>query len=234
MAAAPLLAVEGLTALAPAPRGRQPQPAFTPLSFQLAAGERLAVIGSPALLSTFARAVAVIDKPAKGRVRLLGGDLTRAWGGQLRTLRRALQYVGGEGRRALPPYAALGDVLAEPLQVHGLGRPAERRALAAEAAAAWQVNGWLLTTRAASLSQAMCQRVALARASLLQPQVLVCDALTDRLEPAAAAPLLALLDAYVTRTQLALLFLTADPATAARLAPRTLRLDPSGLQPYAN
>ncbi|MCC7358251.1 MAG: ATP-binding cassette domain-containing protein [Anaerolineales bacterium] len=231
MAAAPLLAVEALSALARVPGGRATAPAFAPLSFELDAGERLAIIGPPDLISALARAVAVIEKPASGRVRLGGADLTRAWGGQLRRLRRALQYVGGEGRRALPPYASLGDVLAEPLGVHNLGRPAERRALAAQAAAAWQVNGWLLTTRAASLSHAMCQRVALARACLLQPQVLVCDALTDRLEPAAAGPLLALLDAYAARANLALLCLTADPAVAASVAARTLRLDPSGLHP---
>lgn len=226
---AALLHVENLTQVVRAPGSRRAQPAFAPVTFSLAAGERVAVLGPAA--SVLARAVALIDKPAAGRVRLAGDDLTKAWGGRLRTLRRHLQYVGGEGRRALPPFASLHDILAEPLQVHRLGDPAARRAQVAAAAADWQLNPWLLGGRVASLSNAMCQRVSLARACLLQPRVLVADALTDRLEPAAARPLLALLAAHCDRTGLACLLITADPALAAGFATRTLYLDPTGLRP---
>lgn len=226
---AALLHVENLTQVVRAPGSRRAQPAFAPVSFSLAPGERLALLGPGA--SLLARAVALIDKPAAGHVRLAGDDLTKAWGGRLRALRRHLQYVGGEGRRALPPYASIHAILHEPLQVHRLGGPAERRALVAAAAADWQLNPWLLGGRPSGLSNAMCQRVALARACLLQPRVLVADALTDRLEPAAARPLLALLAAYCDRTGLACLLITADPALAAGFATHTIHLDSTGLRP---
>jgi peptide/nickel transport system ATP-binding protein len=228
--AGPLLHVENLIPLVAAPGARRPAPATPPVSFHLAVGERLAIVGAPeAGLSPLARAIALIDPPGGGRVRLGADDFTRAWGGRRRALRRRLQYVGSEGRRALPPFTAVSDILTEPLAVHRLGRPAERRAQAAAAAAAWQVNGWLLGARVAALSNALCQRVALARACLLEPRVLVCDRLTDRLEPAAAAPLLALLADYAARTGLALLLLTSDAALAVGFATRTLQLDASGL-----
>ena len=233
-ASAALLHVENLTPLVKAPPKRFSVEVvrLPSASFTLAAGERLSIVGAPdAGLSPLARAIALIDKPGAGRVRLGSADLTRAWGGQLRTLRRSLQYVASEGRRALPPFALIGDILTEPLQVHNLGRPAERREQAAAAAAAWQVNGWLLGSRVSGLSNAMCQRVALARACLLNPRVLVCDRLTDRLEPAAAAPLLALLKAYCDQTGLACLLITSDPSLAAGFAPRLLRYDATGLHP---
>jgi peptide/nickel transport system ATP-binding protein len=229
--AAALLQVDQLIPLGRAANRRKPEAGFAPVSFTQAAGERLAIVGPAGEVSALARAIALIDKPASGQVRLGGDDLTRAWGGRLRTLRRALQYVGGEGRRALPPYASVQAILTEPLQVHGLGRPEERRLQVAAAAAAWQVNGGLLAGRVSSLSSAMCQRVALARVSLLGPRVLVCDRLTDRLEPAAVQPLLDLLAGYCDRTGVACLLITTDPALAAGFATRTLRLDPAGLHP---
>ena len=230
--AAALLQVDQLRPLGRAPdRRRKAEAAFAPVSFTQAAGERLAIVGAAPEVSALGRAVALIDKPAGGRVRLGGEDFTRAWGGRLRALRRALQYVGGEARRALPPYASVQAILTEPLQVHRLGRPPERRAQVAAAAEAWQVNGWLLSSRVSGLSSAMCQRVVLARVCLLQPRLLVCDRLTERLEPAAVQPLLALLAAYCDRIGLACLLLTTDPALAAGFATRTLRLDPAGLHP---
>jgi len=226
-----LLHVDQLTQAIRAPGRGKKLAAFPAVSFTQAVGERLAIVVDPADpgAASLGRAVALIDKPTGGRVRLGGQDMTRAWGSRLRTLRRSLQYVGSEGRRALPPFASVQAILNEPLQVHHLGRPADRRALVAAAAAAWQVNGWLLGGRVSGLSSAMCQRVALARACLLQPRLLVCDRLTDRLEPAAARPLLALLADYCTSTGMACLLITADPALAAGFATRLLRLDPSGL-----
>lgn len=228
-----LLHIDQLTQVIRTPGRGKKQVAFPAVSFTQAAGERLAIVVDPADpgATTLGRAVALIDKPTGGRVHLGGQDMTRAWGSKLRNLRRSLQYVGSEGRRALPPFASIEAILNEPLQVHHLGRPADRRALVSAAAAAWQVNGWLLGGRVAGLSSAMCQRVALARACLLQPRLLVCDRLTDRLEPAAAAPLLALLAEYCANTGMACLLITADAALAAGFATRRLRLDPAtGLQ----
>jgi ABC-type glutathione transport system ATPase component len=235
-AAAPvLLQVDNLSPLVKTPAtrfapGRVVAPSGPGASFVQAAGERLAIVGPAEALSPLARAIALIDKPGGGRVRLAGDDLTRAWGGKLRTLRRTMQYVSSEARRALPPFADVGDILAEPLQVHKLGRPADRPAQVAAAAAAWQVNGWLLKTRVSGLSNAMCQRVALARACLLSPRLLVCDRLTERLEYAAAAPLLALLKDYCDQSGTACLLITSDPALAAGFATRTLRLEAGELK----
>ena len=225
----PLLQIDQLTQTIRAPGERKPAPAFPAATFTQAAGERLAIVVEPGHTgaASLGRVIALIDKPTSGSVRLGGEDMTRAWGGKLRNLRRSLQYVGGEGRRALPPFASVEAILREPLQVHNLARPAERRALVDAAAAAWQVNGWLLSGRVSGLSNAMCQRVSLARACLLQPRLLVADRLTDRLEPAAAGPLLALLAEYCTNTGMACLLITADPALASGFATRQLRLDPA-------
>ena len=180
-----LLQVENLSQVAREPGQSRPRPVFAAVSFALAPGEQVAILGPRGAGKTaLARAMALIDRPAGGRVLFDGQDVTRAWGGRLRALRRSLQYVGGDARRSLSPRLTIEQVLAEPFQVHRLGSLAERRAQIEAAAEAWGLNPLLLSLRANALSASLCQRVALARSCLLQPRLLVVDGLAERLEPA--------------------------------------------------
>jgi ABC-type glutathione transport system ATPase component len=202
---------------------------FDGLNLELAPGERVAVVALPGELPTaLARTLALLHRPASGQILFEGNDVTRAGGGKLRALRRSLQYVGGEGRRALAPRLPLANVLAEPLNVHKLGGPDERRAKVAAAAHTWELNTHLLQFPASALSGALCQRVALARACLLEPRLLIADQITQRLEPAAAAPLVARLAAHCQAAAMACLLLTPDPALARNFGQRQLRLHPNG------
>ena len=222
----PLLQVENLSQVARAQAPAGPRAHFEAVSFQLAPGERLAVVGPRGAGKThLARAISLIDRPAGGRVLFEGRDVTRAGGGRLRALRRGIQYVGGDARRSLSPRLRIEQVLAEPLQVHHLGSPAERRARVAAAAEAWQLNPLLLGSRAYALSGALCQRVALARASLLQPRLLVCDEIAERLEPSGVRPLLALVAQLCRVAGMAWVWTTTDAALAGAYADRVLTLE---------
>jgi peptide/nickel transport system ATP-binding protein len=217
----PLLQVENLSQVADAQRAY-----FAAVSFQVRAGEQLAIVGPRGAGKTqLALAISLIERPAGGRVLFEGRDVTRAWGGHLRRLRRGIQYVGGDARRSLSPRLKIEQVLAEPLQVHRLGSAAERRARVAAAAEAWQLNPLLLGSRAHALSSALCQRVALARASLLQPRLLVCDELAERLEPSGVRPLLALVAQLCRAAGMAWVWATTDAALANEFADRVLRLE---------
>jgi ABC-type glutathione transport system ATPase component len=225
----PLLQLENLRqALA----GRGSVTLFDSVSFTIAAGEHVAVVGQRgAGLAQLARAVALIQRPDGGRVILDGQDITRAWGSRLRTLRRTIQYVGGDARRSLSPSQALARIMAEPLEVHRLGSAAERQALVAAAASAWQLNAFLLSQRAAALSTALCQRVSLARALLLQPRLLVCDEMADRLEPAAVRPLLQQVVQTCRAANTAWLWTTTQNDLAHEFADRVLLLENGRLRP---
>jgi len=202
---------------------------FDGLRLSLAPGERVAVVTPPGELGTaLARTLALLQRPAGGRILLEGVDVTRAGGNKLRALRRRLQYVGGEARRALAPRLTLANLLAEPLNVHRLGTPAQRRDRVTAAAQAWGLNPHLLQFSASALSATLCQRVALARACLLEPRLLIADQVTRRLEPAAAAPLLDRLREHCQGAGLACLLFTPDLALARDFGQRQLRLHPSG------
>lgn len=226
-----LLQVENLSQVAREPGRPRPRPVFAAVSFALAPGEQVAILGPRRAGKTaLARAIALIDRPAGGRVLLDSQDVTRAWGGRLRDLRRRLQYVGGDARRSLSPRLSVEQILAEPFQVHRLGSLAERRVQIEAAAQAWGLNPLLLGLRANALSAAVCQRVTLARSSLLQPQLLVVDELAERLEPAALPPLLGLVSRLCRAAGMAWLWTTTDAALAQAFSDRVLEMEDGRLK----
>src|SRR5512143_2612138 len=143
-----LLRVEGLSGRRlkrPSDRVQPRELVFEGLSFSVAAGERLAVVAQPGEGKTaLLRTVAMLQRPASGRVFFEGRDLVRLGGGELRRLRRRLQYVGGDPRYLLPLAQTVGQALLEPLQIHGLGTPVEQRSRTEAAANLLGVSRLLL------------------------------------------------------------------------------------------
>jgi peptide/nickel transport system ATP-binding protein len=230
-APAPLLRVENLS-WSEISQSIHPSPVrtlvFERVSFDLAEGEQVAVVGAPGSGKTaLLRAVAALEKPPGGKVYFAGRDITRLWGGQLRALRQRLQFVGGDPMHTLPPRYTVEQTLLEPLQIHHLGSADEQRARVAAVAEWFRLNPLLLTRKVSLLSAAMRQRVALARALTLHLGLLVCDELTDRLEPSAAQPLLTMVTraCRAPRERIACLWSTSDRALAHAFADRVLRLE---------
>jgi ABC-type glutathione transport system ATPase component len=223
---APLLQVTGLYQPTAARDSRPGQAWLESISLEVAPGEHIAILGPRGSgKSRLARALALIEPPRRGRILFEGRDVTRAGGGRLRSLRRRLQFLGGHPRHTLSPRLNIEHVLAEPLQVQGLGSAGERLAQVRAAASAWQINGHLLGERAGALSLGLCQRVAVARAFMLEPRLLVCDELVERLEPAAIGPLLRQLAGACRASGTAWLWTTSDEGLAQTFATRVLRLE---------
>jgi peptide/nickel transport system ATP-binding protein len=231
-----LLQVEGLSGRRPnrQPGQRQPRDlAFEGVSFSVAAGERVAILGQPGAGKTaLLRTVAFLQRPTAGRVYFEGGDLGRLGGGDLRRLRQRLQYVGGDPRYLLPLTQTVGQTLLEPLQIHALGTPQEQQARSEAAARLMGVNRLLLERKVSLISPVLRQRVALARALTLQPRLLLCDELIDRLEGAAARPLLELM-AHACRAlpePAAWVWTTSDGELARAFSDRVLNLKAGRLE----
>ena len=231
MSALPLLRVENLRRSQSLPAGPAPHTlgrGGAQVSFSIEEGEHVALVGERGSGKTaLLRAVARLEKPQAGQVYFEGRDITRAGGGQLRALRQRLQFVGGDPMRTLPPHYTVEQTLLEPLRIHHRGSAAEQRERAAAMAARLGLNSLLLSRKVSVLSAAMRQRVALARALILQPRLLLCDELTERLEPAAARPLLETVAraCRASHARIAWLWTTSDEALARAFADRVLRFE---------
>ena len=99
------------------------------VSFAIARGETLALVGESGCgKSTLARLVLRLIDPTAGRIAFEGEDITTLAGDRLRRLRRRMQMVFQDPFGSLNPRMTVGEILEEPLLVHGIGDRSARRA----------------------------------------------------------------------------------------------------------
>ena len=228
----PLLQVEDLVVQYPVPRGlvgtiaRRPREtvhAVDGVSFTLAAGEMVALVGESGCGKTStAQAVMRLVEPEGGSIRFEDRDLTTIGARGLRPLRRRVQMVYQDPYESLDPRQRVRDAVAEPLLIHRLGGSREERATRVrEALERVELSPpeLFLDRFPHELSGGQRQRVAIAAALVLDPVLLVADEPVSMLDVSVRAGVLTLLD-ELKRTGLAILMITHDLSTAARFADR--------------
>ena len=207
-----LLEVENLTKHFRA-RGRGVVHAVDGVSFSVARGETLAIVGeSGSGKSTIARLVLRLIEPTAGAIRFDGDDITRAWHGELRAIRRRMQIVFQDPYASLDPRmtarecaraAAVmrfkGDAsqrIKELFEMVGLGPEHEAR-------------------YPHELSGGQRQRVGIARALALEPELLVLDEPVSALDGSIQAQILNLLSELQSRLGLSYLFIATTSRSSA-------------------
>ncbi|MDM0059067.1 ABC transporter ATP-binding protein [Variovorax fucosicus] len=221
-AAFPLLQVRDLS-LRFHRRGRSPVQALQGVSFDLAAGQTLALVGeSGSGKSVTALALAGLLDPAAevtcGSVRLNGIELIGASAKTLQVVRRnELALVFQNPRRALNPIRRVGQQIEDALQARRArtSREAHARAVEllaqvgiAEPAARWHAYPW-------ELSGGMCQRVMIALALSGEPTLLIADEPTTGLDTSTQAAVMDLIAAQAHQRGMATLLITHDLALAS-------------------
>lgn len=200
-------------------RGGLTVQAVQQVDLRVARGECVGIVGeSGGGKSTLARALLGLERPADGRVKVLGRALNVDDRVLMRALRRRLQLVPQDAGASLTPERSIRWLLAEALEVHAHARGA---------AAFTRVDGLLAEVGLdpslgerypAELSSGQRQRVAIARALAAQPDLLVCDEPVANLDAAARESLLAMLDALRHDRGLAMVLISHDLGVVRRLA----------------
>ena len=224
---APLLQVENLVKHFPVRQGlfgraRAAVRAVEGVSFTLQAGQTLGVVGESGCgKSTLGRLVLRLIEPSAGRVVFAGTDLGTLDAAALRAQRRAMQIIFQDPYSSLNPRMTVGQILAEPLALHGLhlGRgSAGRRERVAELLHTVGLAPEHAQRYPHEFSGGQRQRVGIARALAVEPQLIVCDEAVSALDVSVQAQVVNLLQDLQRRLGLAYIFIAHDLAVVKHIA----------------
>ncbi|MFI6575966.1 ATP-binding cassette domain-containing protein [Nocardiopsis sp. NPDC050513] len=220
--APPLLRVRDLVVRYPARvRGTEPMPAVDGVSFDLHAGQTLALVGESGCgKSSTAAAVLGLRRPESGSVRFEGRELTGMDERTLRSLRPALQPVFQDPYGSLSPRLRVRDAVAEPLRVQGRWDRRTGPARVAELLDRVGLDPEYGDRLPHELSGGQCQRVGIARALASEPRLMVLDEPVSALDSSVRAGVLNLLTDLQDELGVGYLFICHDLALVRHLAHR--------------
>ena len=194
------------------------------VSFSLAAGESLGVIGeSGAGKSTLARLVMALERPHAGTVRWSGEDVNAMSSTARRALRPAVQMVFQDPYGSLDPRWRVGRSVIEPLAALPLD-DAQRQARLAEVLAAVGLERDAALRFPHQFSGGQRQRLAIARALSTRPRLIVADEPLSALDVSVQAQILALLRELQRREGISLVLVSHDLAAVEVLCDQALVL----------
>ncbi|HUF87553.1 MAG TPA: ABC transporter ATP-binding protein [Thermohalobaculum sp.] len=206
-----------------------PVAALSGLDMVLERGRTLALVGeSGSGKTTVARVILRSERPDPGATIAFHGrdgaheDVTALSGPTLKAFRRRAQMVFQDPYGALSPRMSVQDILTEPLRIHGIGTPAERRERAAYLLRRVGLSPEHLGRFPYAFSGGQRQRIAIARALALEPELLVLDEPTSALDVSVQAEVLELLRELHAELGLTYLFISHDLAVVAEVADRVM------------
>jgi len=191
------------------------------VSFDLKERETLGLVGESGCgKSTTARTVLQLLKATSGSVSYEGTDLTTKSRRQLRPLRQDIQVVFQDPYASLDPRVPVGEIVAEPLRVHGRWDQKSGPARVDELFEMVGLNPEHRNRYPHEFSGGQRQRVGIARALALGPKVMVLDEPVSALDVSIQAGVVNLLEELQDRLGLAYLFIAHDLSVIRHISDR--------------
>ncbi len=194
------------------------------ISFVLRKGECLGLVGeSGSGKSTIAKLITRLTEPTKGRVFLLGKELTGQKRKELRKSCKKIQMVFQLPAESFDPRRTLGDGIGESLRNMGISRR-ETKKKVDELLISCGLTPEFAGKYPHEVSGGQCQRAAIARALAVKPDILICDEATSALDVTVQKQIAELLLEMKEREKLSIIFISHDLALMQAVCDRVLVL----------
>ncbi|WP_308639201.1 ABC transporter ATP-binding protein [Paenibacillus silvisoli] len=196
--------------------------AVNDLSFGIRQGETLGMVGESGCgKSTAGRTILRLYEPTAGSVKFQGQDIVTAKGPKLKALRREMQMVFQDPYASLNPRWKVEDLIAEPLDIHGLVTSKKERKLQVERLLdRVGLRSEHATRYPHEFSGGQRQRIGIARALAVNPKFIVCDEPISALDVSIQAQVVNLLQDLQRDYGLTYLFIAHDLAMVKHISDR--------------
>lgn len=192
-------------------RARNYVRAVDDISFKISTGETLGLVGESGCgKSTLARTILRLIEPTAGSIVFEGHDISGISKEEMRKERRNMQIIFQDPFGSLHPKMKIGNIIGEPLKIHGIGTKAEIRDKVEQLIGTVGMSSEYLNRFPHEFSGGQRQRIVIARALALNPKLLVCDEPVSALDVSVRSQILNLLEDLQDEFKLTYLFISHD------------------------
>lgn len=217
----PLLEVHDLSKQFHARDGKGTIAAVSKVSLSLSPGETLGIVGESGCgKTTLARLILRLIDASAGKVTFDGEDIFSLSSTALRRKRRDMQIVFQDPYASLDSRMTIGNIIVEPLEIHGIGNGQTRRRKVEELISLVGMPADSIARYPHEFSGGQRQRVGIARAIALEPKLLVLDEPVSALDVSIQSQILNLLQDLKQTFNLSYIFISHDLAVVEHMSNR--------------
>lgn len=181
------------------------------ISFNVPRGSTLGLVGESGCgKTTTGRAILNLVEPTGGSVKFAGSEIAGFGAAAMLPLRKRMQIVFQDPYSSLNPRLTIEQALTEPMAVHNIGSPGDRRDRAVALLEEVGLEARFLRRYPHEFSGGQRQRICVARALSLEPEFIVCDEAVSAMDVSVQAQVLNLLKELQSRRNLTYIFISHD------------------------